>query len=284
MAKAEVVQGDCVERLGGADHARYACRFDLAVADPPYNLGFAYESAVDDRKAAADYLAWTRQWLAAVTPTLTPDGTLWVFVPEEWASRVDVMAQDEFGYHKRRQVTWAFTFGQAAQKNFTKSSCFLLYLTRKKAKFFFDDAAVRVPSARQLVYGDRRANPAGKQPDATWMLVAEQLAPYATPDRDVWLQSRVCGTYKERVPDMPNQIPLPLYERVVRATCPPGGAVLDPFAGSFGLGEVCLRLGRDYLGVELGPKTAEAGRLRLDRVAAELAAAPPADKKRPKRA
>ena len=38
---------------------------DLAFADPPFNIGYDYDR-YDDRRESADYLEWTRQWIARV--------------------------------------------------------------------------------------------------------------------------------------------------------------------------------------------------------------------------
>lgn len=44
--------------------------------------------------------------------------------------------------------------------------------------------------------------------------------------------------------------PVPVMEALCRI-CPPGGVVLDPFAGSASTGEAALRLGRRFIGCEL---------------------------------
>src|ERR1700747_2881603 len=51
-----------------------------------------------------------------------------------------------------------------------------------------------------------------------------------------------------------------LCELVYRWFCPPGGLVLDPFAGGSGRGIVASRLGRHYLGVDLSASQIAANR------------------------
>ena len=46
------------------------------------------------------------------------------------------------------------------------------------------DADVRVPSARQLVYFDSRANPEGRRPDDTWVLRNISISIRTAPKRD----------------------------------------------------------------------------------------------------
>jgi site-specific DNA-methyltransferase (adenine-specific) len=53
---------------------------------------------------------------------------------------------------------------------------------------------------------------------------------------------------------------------------PPGGSVLDPFAGSSSTGEAALRLGLHYVGIESTPAYHDIAVNRLQRVEGELKA------------
>lgn len=48
--------------------------------------------------------------------------------------------------------------------------------------------------------------------------------------------------------------PPDLIEPCILAGCPPDGIVFDPFFGSGTVGEVCVKTGRNWLGVELNPE------------------------------
>ncbi len=54
-----------------------------------------------------------------------------------------------------------------------------------------------------------------------------------------------------------------LVEIAVRAGCPVGGIVLDPFCGVATTGLVCERLGRSFLGIELNPAYVEIAERRI---------------------
>ena len=235
----------------------------LAVADPPYNNGSAYDAAIDDNKSYDAYMEWTRSWLTQVMAATTDDASVWVFIPDEWVSELDMMMRKDFRLHKRRHVVWTFTFGVACAKNFARSHCHILYMTKKKTRFVFNADAIRVPSARQLRYADKRANPAGKLPDATWMLLQEQLAPCLGGDGDTWLESRVCGTFKQRVSVSPNQIPVPLLQRIVRACSDPGDVVMDPFLGTGSTGVAAAIEKRKFCGYDLSQACVDVARQRI---------------------
>jgi DNA modification methylase len=222
----------------------------LIIADPPYNYGQAYD-AYDDKKSYDEYMSWTKAWMSAAAQALDPTGSMWIFVPDELVSELDVLAKHTLKLHKRQHVIWAFTFGQSCSNKFSRSHCHLLYYTKHKKKFTFCPDNVRVPSARQLVYKDKRATSKGKLPDDTWMLLESQLSPFMGKDRDTWLESRICGTFKDRHKHSPNQIPTAITDRIILSCSLPGDLVVDPFAGTGSSGVSCKRLGRQWVGFDV---------------------------------
>jgi adenine-specific DNA-methyltransferase len=60
---------------------------------------------------------------------------------------------------------------------------------------------------------------------------------------------------------------------LIEAFCPPGGLVLDPFAGSGSTGEAAFLAGRRFVGIELDPKYHAAAAARLDALREPMAAA-----------
>src|SRR5260370_31474 len=134
--------------------------------------------------------------------------------------------------------------------------------------FTFNADEFRVASARQTTYADRRANPAGKVPDDTWILRPQEDGSFFRAEEDTWYVSRVCGTFRERT-GHPCQMPEALLERIIRVSSKPGDLVFDPFAGSGTTLAVAKRLDRHYLGFELSTEDAEQVRLRLESVQSE---------------
>ncbi len=61
----------------------------------------------------------------------------------------------------------------------------------------------------------------------------------------------------------PTQKPVALLERIIRASCPPGGLVLDCFMGSGTTVEAAERLGRRWIGVDNGKFAVHLARKRL---------------------
>ncbi len=259
----EIRTGDCLEHLA----ALPAGCVDLAFADPPFNIGYEYD-VYHDRRGREDYLRWTEKWLAAVRRVLKPQGSFYVAIGDEYAAELKVRL-DELGLSMRNWIVWHYTFGVNCTRKFNRSHAHIFYYVADPKRFTFNADTVRVPSARQTTYADRRANPAGKLPDDTWVLRPQEEARCFSADTDTWYVARVCGTFKERT-GHPCQMPEAVLERIIRVSTNPGDLVLDPFAGSGTTLATAKRLGRRYLGIELSDEYAERVRERLRKVEPDL--------------
>ncbi len=242
---------DCLEGMAELK----AGSVDLAFADPPFNIGYDYDE-YDDRKAADEYLDWSRKWMAAVVRVLKPTGTFWLAIGDEYAAELKCLATRELGLTCRNWVVWYYTFGVHCKAKFTRSHAHLFYFIKDAKQFTFNDAAIRVPSARQLVYGDRRADPKGRIPDDTWILRPQDLPDGFAADGDMWYFPRVCGTFKERAGWHGCQMPEQLLGRIIKACSSEGELVLDPFGGSGTTLVVAKKLARHFVGFELSKEYA----------------------------
>ena len=260
LAFDQLHQGDCLEVFKGLSDGTV----DLAFADPPFNIGYDYD-VYNDSQDAHQYLDWSRQWIGEVARVLKPTGSFWLAIGDEYAAELKVLAHRELGLYPRSWVIWYYTFGVNCVNKFTRSHAHLLYFTKDLKTFTFNVDEIRVPSARQLVYGDKRANPVGRLPDDTWILRPQDAGPESfDPTSDTWYASRVCGTFKERKGWHGCQMPEQVLGRVIKACSNPGDLVLDPFAGSGTTLAVAKKLGRRFLGFELSPEYAARAQSRLD--------------------
>jgi len=236
----KIICGDCIEVLGKVREP-FA---DLIFADPPFNIGYKYDKYKDEVKKEK-YIAWTKDWMASCKKVLKPQGSFYIAIGDDYAADVKIIA-DELRLFMRNWLIWHYTFGQQMKNKFARSHTHIFYFVNDKKNFTFNDYAVRVPSDRQLIYNDKRANPKGKMPD------------------DVWDEyPRVCGTFKERTGWHPCQMPENLLKRIIAVSSNPGDCVLDPFCGSGTTAVVAYQLGRNYVGVEISEKYVENANKRL---------------------
>lgn len=219
-----IIHGDCLDVLPRLPMSK------MIFADPPDNLGVKYRGFVD-RRTPGRYSAWLRPVLECSFYT----NIFWLSYNAKWreeiyyhSSKWSLINQDMY---KKREFIWRFTFGQHRQNDCGNGYRPILRIMRKSAKLYPD--AIREPSARQTKYNDKRANPKGRVPD------------------DVWDYPRVCGTFKERKTWHPCQHPKALLRRMVLFSTRPGDLVIDMFAGSGNMLEVCKELKRNCIGIEI---------------------------------
>ena len=254
-----LVQSDCVAGLAHLP----AGSVNLAFADPPFNIGYDYD-VYHDRCEADHYLDWTRQWGRQIYRVLNPAGTFWLAIGDEYAAELKLIFKKEIGFTCRSWVIWYYTFGVNCTKKFSRSHAHLFHFVKDAKEFTFNDKAIRVPSARQLVYADARAVPAGRLPDDTWILRPQDVPEGFQTEEDTWYFSRVCGTFKERSGWHGCQMPEQLLGRIIRVSSNPGDVVLDPFAGSGTTLVVAKKLKRKWFGFELSANYVERITARLD--------------------
>lgn len=270
---------------------------DLVFADPPFNIGYDYD-VYQDKVEHQQYIDWSHQWISAVYDTLKPDGTFWLAIGDEYAAELKLEAQ-KVGFHCRSWVIWYYTFGVNCSKKFTRSHAHLFHFVKDPKQFTFrdDDLDNRIPSARELVYNDKRANPKGRLPDDTWIIRPAEVQGQLFPDEfeawspqrldppndsnqtftlrpqeledsfnsheDTWYISRVAGTFKERAGFHGCQMPEQLLGRIIRICSNPGDTVLDPFSGSATTLAVAKKMGRGFVGFDLSKDYVKHGRERL---------------------
>jgi len=242
---------DCVEGMRELAEGS----IDLAFADPPFNIGYDYDVYRDNREAD-EYLDWCDAWIAQVVRALKADGTFWLAIGDEYAAELKVAMQRAHRLVCRSWVIWYYTFGVNCKSKFTRSHAHLFQMVKDPKRFTFNADSIRVPSARQLVYADARANPKGRLPDDTWILRPQDVPDGFRPDQDTWYFSRVAGTFRERAGWHGCQMPEQLLGRIIRASSNEGETVLDPFGGSGTTLAVAKKLGRRFVGFELSPEYA----------------------------
>jgi len=236
-----IICGDCIEVLSKVGEP-FA---DLIFADPPFNIGYKYDK-YNDKVKKKNYIAWTKDWMTVCKKVLKPHGSFYIAIGDKYAANVKIIAEDELGLVMRNWLIWHYTFGQQTRNKFARSHTHIFYFVNDKDNFTFNDHAVRVPSDRQLIYNDRRANPEGKMPN------------------DVWTgYSRVCGTFKERTGWHPCQMPENLLKRIIAVSSNPGDCVLDPFSGSGTTAAAAYQLGRNYVAIDISEKYVENTKERL---------------------
>ncbi len=222
---------------------------DLIIADPPYGLGKDYGNDSDMRSGAI-YLAWMREWCELAIPKLKPSGSFYMFCTWQYAPEI-------FSYLKTallmvNEIIWdrrVPSMGGTTRRFSSVHDNIGFFAVSKGYYFDLDpvriayDAATKKARSRKLFEGSK------------WLELG------CNP-KDVWSVSRLHRQHAERVAH-PTQKPLEIVERMVLASCPPGGRVLDPFMGSGTTAVACARQHREFIGYEINADYCALARERL---------------------
>lgn len=252
----KIHHGDCIKGMKKLPEGSV----DLVFADPPFNIGYEYDE-YDDKLDTEKYLEWSKDWIQQVHRILKADGTFWLAIGDDYAAELKIAAQ-QLGFHTRNWVIWYYTFGVHCKSKFTRSHTHLFYFIKDPKNFTFNFQDVAVPSARQLVYNDKRANSAGRTPDDTWILRPQDCDGFDETE-DTWYFPRVAGTFKERAGFHGCQMPEQLLGRIIRACSGEGEVIVDPFAGSSTTLTVAKKLDRQYFGFEMSKEYVKLGTERI---------------------
>lgn len=220
----------------------------LIFADPPYNIGVKYGQNSSDGRPHDSYLRWCDEWFEGSARALKPGGSAYfMHYPEvcaQWAARIDKW------FTVRRWITWHFptNIGQSP-KNWTRSSRTILYCTKEGPVTFnskADPQPYRNPKDRRV----RKRIQSG----------SNGVTPY-----DVWEYDLVKNVSQSKT-SWPNQVPVPLVERIIKVSSSPGDLVCDPFMGSGTTAEAAFLNGREWIGFDVEEDSQLVTDARLERL------------------
>ncbi len=225
---------------------------DLIIADPPYGLGKDYGND-SDKKEYTEFLYWTEQWLDLVITKLKKSGSLYIFTTWRYSPEI-------FTFLKSRliminEIIWdrkVPSMGGSTRKFSSVHDTIGFFVKAKN--YYFDIDSVRIPYNETTKKARTRSIFIGKK----WLEIG------CNP-KDVWSVSRLHRIHSERE-DHPTQKPLEIIERMIKASCPENGIVLDPFAGSGTTAAACLLNKRHYVTFEINPKYYEIILRRIKRI------------------
>jgi len=212
---------------------------DLIIADPPYSLGKDYGNQSDMLDSTA-YLIWMQSWIDAAIPKLKPTGSFYIFLTWRYSPEIFVMMKQRL--QMINEIIWDRRVPSmgGSVRSFTSVHDTIGLFVKSKG-YYFDLDSVRIPYDAETKKARSRSIFVG----AKWLEVGYN-------PKDLWSVSRVHKCDPERA-DHPTQKPLEIIDRMIYASCPPGGVVLDPFMGSGTTAVSAQRCSRAFVGFELNP-------------------------------
>ena len=215
---------DCLELLRNLDDESV----DTFILDPPYYMGKKpfenkkkqYKRVVEDWDnqwaSIEDYAWWCKDWIELCHPKLKRGGTILITGTFHNIFAVRNLLETA-GYRFNNFITWfkpnAMPIMMAKAMGVYAYSCeYILYYSKGKPAFFDYDYLKELNDGKQ--------------------------------HRDLFIINN--RPHSESV-GHPTQKPLKLWRTLIQAHCPPGGTIVDFFAGSGTSAVVAIETGRNYI-------------------------------------
>jgi DNA modification methylase len=271
----DIFAGDCRTMLATlADGSVQTC-----VTSPPYaNLrNYGHPDQIGAEATADEYIAELVNVFRQVRRVLRDDGTLWLNLGDGMANkqlrmipaRVALALQAD-GWWLRSDIIWHKPSCMPEPVTDRPTSAHEhIFLLTKKARYFYDAAAVAEPATGDTLPGKSGAYMGGevhglaRESHSGGQTTKGRLNQYSNGVtrnlRNVW----TIATHKPYSGAHFATMPPGVAELCIKAGTKPGDTVLDPFGGAGTTALVADRLGRNAVLIELNPEYADLARNRL---------------------
>lgn len=190
-------------------------------------IDFAQQVENDDvgtsrrESSLAAYLLNMADRLVAMKPVLRDTGSIYLHCDPTASHYLKLVMDAVFGKSNfRNEIVWGYRTGGVSKRWFGRKHDIILFYSAS------DKYSIKVSKERSYNRDNKPYRFSGvdefQDDEGRWYTMATM--------RDVWEINAIGRTSSERL-GYPTQKPLALLERIIEASCPPNGVVLDPFCG-----------------------------------------------------
>jgi DNA modification methylase len=251
----QVYQGDCVAFLRRISVLHPEGVFDLAFADPPYNLQKGYDRYAD-ALAEQHYLEWCNAWLEGMARALKPGGSLLVLNLPKWTIHHAAFLNRHLEF--RHWIAWDALSDPRGK--LMPAHYGLLYYTKPGGKPVFNYSRASGRPGKDLVappdspkYCLRASCVNGRK-----AMGEDEKVELS----DIWFDIHRIRHKRDRDAH-PCQLPEKLLERIIKLTTRRGGVVFDPFCGAGTTAIAAAKLDRQFVVVDLDENYVRLSREKL---------------------
>ena len=195
----------------------------------------------------AAFLCWLGVRFLECRRVLKETGSFYLHIDHTAHAWTKCLLDAIFGRRNfRNEIIWAYTGpGSPGARQFNRKHDTLLWYV-KGDKWTFNADAVRIP------HKSLNTNRVGRViADAMTEELRDTYLERGKVPETWWPDCSPVGRLKNERTGYPTQKPLPLYERIIKASSNPGDMVLDPFCGCATTPVAAERLGRQWIGIDI---------------------------------
>ncbi|MBF2755663.1 MAG: HNH endonuclease [Gammaproteobacteria bacterium AqS3] len=212
-------------------------------------------------KSDKAYLIYMAPRLMELHRILKGTGSLYLHCDPKMSHYLKIMMDCIFGRDNfRNEIVWCYTGpGSPKMRQFNRKHDVIFWYSKGK-RWTFNREEVRIP------YKDPKQRPrkvfdTGGHFDQQEI---DALRARGKVPETWWVDIAIVARGKERT-GYPTQKPLKLLERIIKASCPKDGVVLDPFCGCATTCIAAEGLQRNWIGIDISPKAIELVKRRIIR-------------------
>jgi DNA modification methylase len=278
--------GDNKEVLASLLELGFRGKVDLIYIDPPFasnkdymrkvelrglkNLGKIEEDSesiiqqtmYEDIWKRDEYFQFMYERLILLKELLSETGSIYVHLDYHMTHYMRVLMDEVFGEDNfQNDIVWNYFMGASGNDRWGRKHQNILFYS-KSDKYQFDLDPVRVPYNPETIARAKRG-------EARYEVEAEELEKSGKNPGDVWSDiNPVQGNAIEKT-NYATQKPESLLERIVKASSPNNGLVLDCFIGSGTTCAVAQQEGRRWVGVDINKGAIQQTSHRLQKIIKE---------------
>lgn len=245
----QVVHESCIKYLNDIYQQYPEGVFDLAFADPPYNLAKNYSKYQDDLEEKK-YINWCNEWLLGMYNTLKPGGSLLVLNIPKWSIYHFNFLADKMIF--RNWIVWDALSTPAGK--FLPAHYSLLYFTKPGNANKINIEENQYIDSRIYCLRNSCLNKRKKLKEDKKELL-----------NDIWKDVHRIKHKKDR-DQHPCQLPTKLMERIIKTFSNEGDLIFDPFGGAGTTAIAAKLLNRNYVITELDEKYVSIAEKNLSKI------------------
>ncbi len=229
----KIIKGDCLEIMKDIPNNS----IDLVVTDPPYGISYGEWDNIE-------FNNFTEQWVRECFRVLKDNGTMWSFMGYQHILDFIPLLR-KYGYvHLENWVVWARQKGRGSSKHLKSQREDIFHITKSNQYVWNNLKVLREVVCPYVKDGKPRG----------WFINEQGKRVRWTGLGNVWVYTSPQYNSKTDKQVHPAQKPLMLMERLILLSSNEGDLILDPFIGSGTTAVACIKLKRNFIGIEKDEK------------------------------